>query len=97
MRLARRRDRYLMESKYEEYEGDYLTFGMDDDDCLRALREEARSLPLAERRIFIMYVEAGTYSEVAKQLHCSVPTVSKKIRAIKEKLIEKTRTVCTGL
>lgn len=86
-----------MRVKYEVYEREYLDYGKEDDDCLRAIREELRSLPLAERRIYIMYVEAGTYSEVAKQLHCSVPTVSKKIRAIRDKLREKTETECTEL
>lgn len=72
--------------KYEEYEGDYLADSPEDDDTMRALRERIRNLPLPERKIFIMYTELGTYSEVAKILKCSVPTVSKKIREIREKI-----------
>ena len=76
----------LKTSRYEEYEGDYLTDSPADDDNMRELRERIRNLPLPERRIFIMYTELGTYSEVAAILKCSVPTVSKKIREIREKL-----------
>ena len=77
----------LEKEKYEEYEGDYLADNPNDDDRMRALRERIRNLPLPERKIFIMYTELGTYSEVAKILKCSVPTVSKKIREIREKII----------
>lgn len=72
---------------YEEYEGDYLTDRPEDDDTMLELRRRIRNLPLPERKIFIMYAELGTYSEVAKILKCSVPTVSKKIREIREKLV----------
>lgn len=75
-----------LNESYEQYEGDYINIGLDDDDCLEGLRERIRALPLPERKIFLMWVELGTYSEVAKILHCSVPTVSSKIRAILEKL-----------
>lgn len=79
---------------YEDYEGDYLVISSEDDDCLRAIRERIAELPMAERRIMVMYIEAGTYSAVAKQLKCSVPTVSKKIRGIKKKIKLKIDSVC---
>lgn len=72
---------------YEDYEGDYLRPDPEDDDTLRGIRERIAALPLPERRIFIMYTEYGTYSEVAKILKCSVPTVSKKIREIRKKIL----------
>ena len=77
-----------LEERYEVYEADYLADSPEDDDTMRALRERIRDLPLPERRIFIMYTEFGTYSEVAKVLKCSVPTVSKKIREIREKILK---------
>ena len=83
--------------KYEEYEGEYITVSSEDDDCLRAIKDSIRDLPMAERMIMVMYVEAGTYSEVAKHLRCSVPTVSKRIKAIKAKLGRKVETVCGSL
>ena len=72
---------------YDEIEREYLTPKYDDDDRIREIRERMRTrLTLAERKIMIYYMELGTYTEVAKILHCSVPTVSKKIREIREKL-----------
>lgn len=82
--------------KYEEYEGEYITVNGEDDDCLRSIKDSIRELPLAERMIMVMYVEAGTYSEVAKQLRCSVPTVSKRIKMIKAKLGKKVEGACGG-
>lgn len=80
--------------RYEDYEGDYITLTGEDDDCMNAVRETIRGLPLPERKIFIMYVEEGTYSGVAKILNCSVPTVSAKIKAIQAKIREKTNREC---
>lgn len=73
---------------YEDIEREYLTPKYDDDDRIREIRERMRTrLTLAERKIMIYYMELGTYTEVAKILHCSVPTVSKKIREIKAKIL----------
>lgn len=83
--------------RYEEYEGEYLEINFDDDDCIRAIREELRGLTLAERMIFVMYSEEQTYSAVAKKLGCSVPTVSKRIKQIKNKLRSKIELPCTEL
>ena len=71
---------------YEQYEPEYIEPSGEDDDRMAQIREAVKSLPLPERRIFLMYTEMGTYSSVAKFLHCSVPTVSKKISQIKSKL-----------
>lgn len=82
------------EVRYEDYEGEYITISAEDDDCMRAIREEIKGLPLAEKRIFLMYSESQTYSAVAKALHCSVPTVSKKVREIKSRIRRKIDTIC---
>ena len=84
-----------MKEKFEEYEGDYVVFRPDlDDDCMKAVRDELGRLSLAERRIFLMYLEAGTYTEVSKELKCSVPTISKKCRQIAAKIAKKTEKIC---
>lgn len=75
-----------MQIPYERYEAEYIEVKDYDDDRMAEIREAVKSLPLPERRIFLMYTEMGTYSSVAKFLHCSVPTVSKKIALIKSKL-----------
>lgn len=73
---------------YDIYSVDYLNAGGDDDDYMARVRDAINSLPLAEKRMFVMYTEFGTYSEVAKQLKCSVPTISKHIKKIRKKIIE---------
>lgn len=75
-----------MKIPYEKYEGEYIESKGTDDDYMAIVREVVKALPLPERRIFIMYTEMGTYSSVAKALHCSVPTVSKKVHQIRDKI-----------
>lgn len=75
---------------------EYIEFNIEDDDCIRSIKETLRALPLPEKVIYTMYLEEGTYSEVAKQLRCSVPTVSKKVRAISERIKQKTEEICKG-
>lgn len=84
-----------MNEKFEDYEGDYVVFRPDaDDDCMKAVRAELQRLTLAERRIFLMVLEAGTFTEVSHELHCSVPTISKKFKAIADKIAKKTEKIC---
>ena len=71
---------------YEKYETEYIDSQFEDDDDMFRIREALKELPMAERKIFLMYTEQGTYSSVAKALHCSVPTVSKKIEQIRSKI-----------
>ena len=76
-----------MTTNWDDIENEYMEPRESDDDRIRGIKERMRTrLSLAERRILIYYIELGTYSEVAKILRCSVPTVSKKIREIREKL-----------
>lgn len=86
-----------MKERFEQYECDYVTITPDDDDCVSSIKEELRRLTLAERTIYLMWMEMGTYSEVAKALKCSVPTISKKCRAISEKIHKKTEKICKEL
>ena len=76
-----------MQVPYEKYETEDINSNIEDDDSMFRIREALKNLSLAERKIFVMYTEMGTYSSVARALHCSVPTVSKKVRQIKEKII----------
>ena len=83
-----------MKERFEQYEGDYVTVTPEDDDCVSSIKEELKRLTLAERTIYLMWMELGTYSEVAKALKCSVPTISKKCRAISARLHKKTEKIC---
>ena len=81
--------------KYEEYEGDYINFNFtEDDDCMRRIREEIKRLPLPERKIFLLYLEVGSFTEVAHELHCSVPTASHKVKAIRDKIKKGSEEIC---
>lgn len=73
---------------------EYIEFNIEDDDCIRSIKETLRALPLPDRTIYTIWLEEGTYSEVAKQLRCSVPTISKKVRAISERIKQKTEEIC---
>ena len=87
----------MMKERFEQYEGDYVTITPDDDDCVSSIKEELKRLTLAERTIYLMWLNLGTYSAVAKVLKCSVPTISKKCRAISEKIHKKTEKICQEL
>lgn len=71
---------------YEIYSRDFLDPKSTDDDRLYRIREAINNLHPAQKRIIVMYLEYGTYSEVAKELHCSVPTCSKMVKEIIMKL-----------
>lgn len=74
----------------EIYEEDYLTVDpMKDDDEQLQLKEAILSLRPVERRIFLTYTEAGTYSETARQFNVSVPTAKRYINEVRDKIINK--------
>lgn len=59
----------------------------EDDDRLRTIKERIfLRLTEAERRIFLMWVEKGSYAAVARLFKSSPPTVRKRIAEIMEKL-----------
>lgn len=69
------------------YEEEYSPT-MEDDDRMYKLKMAIRSLRPVERKIFLTYVESGTYSETARTFHVSVPTAKRYLLDIKNKLIE---------
>lgn len=75
-----------MRVEYDVYSKDFLDPKGTDDDRLYWIRKAINSLHPAQKRIIVMYLEYGTYSEVAKELHCSVPTCSKMVKEIISKL-----------
>ena len=73
----------------ELIEEEYLMHKPDDDDELYWLKEALKNaLNPLERKIYITYLENDTYSATAKLFKVSVPTVSKYINNLKQKLIE---------
>lgn len=74
---------------YEVYSPDYLENQSTDTDEIQKIRDLIRALPLPQQKIWVMYTEFGTYAEVARHLHCSVPTAATYIKQIREKLKDK--------
>lgn len=62
---------------------------MDDDDFMFAIKDAIYNLTEAEQRIFLLYVDTESYSEVARQLHCSAPTAKTYITKVRDKIIDK--------
>lgn len=77
-------------------EEEYVVITPEDDDCMAATKAAIKRLPLPQRRLLLYYIEEGTYSAVAKILHCSVPTVSSKMKEIIKNLKKDTERVCGG-
>lgn len=65
-----------------EYEPDYMA----DDDMLVRWKEAIGKLNYVQRKIFLHYVELGSYAACARAFGVSNPTIKKYIEEIKEKL-----------
>ena len=60
---------------------------LEDDDTMQAIKAKLFSrLNEGERRVFLMYMDFGTYAGVAKLFGVSPPTAKKAIKKIIEKL-----------
>lgn len=73
-----------MEVPFSRIEEEYLP-NINDTDEILALKNIFFKLPEAERRIFMIYLDEGTYTGVSKFFGCSPPTAKKYIKKIIEK------------
>lgn len=71
---------------FKALEIDYAPTPQDDDEML-LIKERIMALSPPLRNIWLLYCEAGTYTEVGRILHSSPPTVKKKIMFIKNKIL----------
>lgn len=62
---------------------------IDDDDMMYRLKSAIQALRPVERKIFLTYVESGTYSETARQFNVSVPTAKRYVVEVKNKILSK--------
>lgn len=70
-------------------EEEYMIHNPEDDDEMYQLKEALKNaLNPLERKIFISYLECGTYAATAKLFKVSKPTVSKYVNNLKNKIIE---------
>lgn len=73
----------------ELIEEEYLIHNDDEDDELYWLKEALKhALNKVERKIYITYLELGTYTATAKAFNVSQPTVTKYLQNLKRKLID---------
>lgn len=75
-----------MES-YKLIEADYRCCD-NDDDTLRTLKEAMGYLNAAQRKIWLTYVELGSYAAVAREYNVSLPTAKSYIMEVKKILTE---------
>lgn len=70
-------------------EEEYLIHNEDEDDELYLMKEALKyALNPLERKIFITYTELGTYADTAKAFNVSIPTVSKYVGGLRQKIAE---------
>lgn len=73
----------------ELIEEEYLIHNENEDDEMYLLKEALRyALNPVERKIFITYMELETYAATAKAFNVSIPTVSKYIGGLRQKIAE---------
>lgn len=74
---------------YELIRKDYEFIDMmDGDDRLYRAKDSLNILTPVEKKIFLTYVELGTYSATAREFHVSPPTIRQYVNKVKEKLKE---------
>lgn len=70
---------------WEKIEDEYRP-NADDDDRLREVKEKIFSLPEPKRKVLLLWIDSQSFSEVARRMNCSSPTVSKYINKIREEI-----------
>lgn len=70
-------------------EEEYTTHLETDDDEIYWIKEAlTKALNSLERKIWIAYMEKGTYKATAKSFHVSVPTLVKYLDGLRKKITE---------
>ena len=73
----------------ELIEEEYTEPNIEDDDEVYLLKEALKNaLNPLERKIYICYLEKGTYAGVAKAFKVTTPTVAKYCKALQQRIIE---------
>lgn len=72
---------------YDLVRADYEPDALQDEDTIYKIKEAINSLNPAEYRIYITYLERGTYTAVAREFNCSAPTAKRKISDITDKIL----------
>ena len=70
------------------FEDDYIPNTMEDDEMIYRIKQAVQDLKPVERKIFLTYVEGGTYTAVAKTYKVSVPTAKNYTLHVINKILE---------
>ena len=76
-----------MKMEYSQWKKDYLPNDGDDDRMLR-IKTVVDGLNSVQKKIFLTYVELGSYAAVGREYGVSTPTARTYIREIREKIME---------
>lgn len=78
-----------MKVDYEKWKGEYEPDMMTDDDRMMKVKEAIASLNSIQQKIYLTYVELGSYAAVGREYNVSRPTARKYIMEIKKKINDK--------
>lgn len=64
------------------FDEDYTIINEEDDDEMVLIKEAIKSLTPVQRKIYLLYVETGTYTATANEFGVTVPTIKSYITNI---------------
>ena len=64
------------------FDEDYTVVTEEDDDEMVLIKEAIKSLTPVQRKIYLLYVETGTYTATANEFGVTVPTIKAYINNI---------------
>lgn len=64
------------------FEEDYITPSVEDDDEMLLIKEAISKLNGVQKKIYLSYVENGTYTATAQEFGVSIPTIKTYINNI---------------
>ena len=67
---------------------EYTEIQISDDDMLIVIKEAIEKMRPMEQRLWIDYVECGTFSALARKYNVSAPTAKTYIMRLKEKILD---------
>ena len=70
------------------FEDEYIVPTIDDDDEMLLIKQAIKTLSPVQRKIYLTYVEYGTYTATAKEFGVSIPTVRAYLDNVKNIIIK---------
>ena len=67
---------------------DFIEIQITDDDTLIVIKEAIEKMRPMEQRLWIDYVECGTFAALARKYNVSAPTAKTYIMRLKEKILD---------